>query len=185
MKVGETATVDEVVALIVKQFSSNMIPNTKAYIMRMAEEDGTPDDDFPPTGPILRFGKNFVLCKNPDFHPTESDGAKNKGSTSSSGGSLNPPENKGWRSDSFGSGSSGGGGGGGKQILKVLLPNMQYTSFPWQSNMKMKDVLARVCQKRVLDTSSHHFQLLDTPMTINPEMTLGELGVTEVKLCPN
>lgn len=47
-------------------------PESKAYILRFSEDDGTPDEDMPDIGKTQQIGQfngsvMFVLCKNPKF----------------------------------------------------------------------------------------------------------------------
>ncbi|PRP77874.1 hypothetical protein PROFUN_08548 [Planoprotostelium fungivorum] len=110
--------------------------NHRAYLLRIAEKDGTPDDDIPPltrnknVGQFLKISQHYALCKDQSFFKEV------------------------WPIDEDPSGT----------ILKIVAPGeTSYSSFITKDDTLLKDVKDQACAKRGLRGDDFHLVLSSQP----------------------
>lgn len=178
----KTALVEEVIRLSIRAYAAEQrqpsLPAGGQYQLRLAENDGTPDLDLQELNPrlqIMKFGKTFMLMvPGGDAAPRRKEtGGSSSGSSGNSadGTSVTPPPQ--------------GGAGVAPGFLLIYLPNAEKTTFRLQPDLRVGNLLSRICTKRNLHHTDYHFKMVNSNVPIKPELTLQELGVTEIKLCPN
>lgn len=156
IRVGVKTSVDQVIqeavkgmldleskeADINKALESNHMPHDpKAYILRVAEDDGTPDDDVPNLVRNQEVGQFkgcvvFALCRDPKFK--EEQEQEQPKVTPTSIAAL--------------------------RLFKVFFPQFRnsYVSLIYKENMTLKEVREFVCNKRQLPPDQFSFQHCDT-----------------------
>jgi len=173
----KTATVEEVIRIALKTYAAEQrqppLPTTGLQL-RLAEDDGTPDMDLQELNSrsqIGKLGRTFALVVG--SLPGSGDGVTKKRSdtsnalTSSSSG-VN-----------IASATSGAG------ILVIHLPNSEKTTVQLQPELQMRLLLNRICAKRGMHPTDYHFKLVGSNSPVKLDVTLNDLGVSEIRLCPN
>jgi len=167
--VEDSATVEKVITQAIKQHSSEyrnppLLPNnSKGWLLRLAEDDGTPDDGLPALNanqPITKFGNVFALCKNPSYKDDEIGSVR----LSKISGGADDLKNQ-------------------KPLIKINLPNREYHYVPFQGDMKVGQLLVRICIRRKIDAARHQF-CIDGDIPADPNKTIEELGAYELTIRP-
>eukprot|EP00004_Rigifila_ramosa_P008583 TRINITY_DN1983_c0_g1_i4.p1 TRINITY_DN1983_c0_g1~~TRINITY_DN1983_c0_g1_i4.p1 ORF type:complete len:457 (+),score=128.68 TRINITY_DN1983_c0_g1_i4:452-1822(+) len=185
VRVAEECSVEQVMQIVIKKYSADRLEpklkfaNSKAYLMRMVDDDGTPDEDFPAldrTRAINKFPfRSFAMCENPkaDKSALEVDTDK---------GILHTVLNTQAKSPT--SAATKPQGSKGNFFLKVLLPKDQYHILNVSPDMMIRDLLNLVAKKRKLNPDNFCFQLPTVPGAIAADRTLQSLGTEEIILSP-
>jgi len=157
-RVIEKSSVGQVIAVILRMYTFQKrepppILEPKAYLLRIADENGKADEDYPALDEkqlIYKFkDEHFVLCRNPKHTPTTP--------TSTHQGSV-------------------------PLVVKINLPDQSSTKINVSLDMKIGELTKIVAKKRHYDESVHYLRLplLETPCDTN--MTIEQLGVEELTL---
>ncbi|KJE89398.1 hypothetical protein CAOG_00876 [Capsaspora owczarzaki ATCC 30864] len=157
-----TATVEQVLGLIMWKYTKDdrqpkLAGNMDSYCLRMVEDDGTPDMDFPALDrkqPIQKFGfDQLAFCEGPRFNRNTRR--------------IMRPESK--HTTTF---------------VHVYLPNQGCSIVSVKSfDVLLKDVLANVRKKRQLPKDQHTLELVDAPgEELDLNQTLQSIGTTKFNL---
>lgn len=142
-------------------YEPKLEPSVDDYCLRMVEDDGEADMDFPALErkqPISKFGfEQLALCDEPRQAPRGSD--------------------------------SGAAGGGSREALektfvRIHLPTQGCSILNIKSNsMTLEQILALVVKKRALLKGQHTLELVDSPgMELDLSQTLQQAGVRDFNL---
>mmetsp|Transcript_3562 Transcript_3562/g.9704 ORF Transcript_3562/g.9704 Transcript_3562/m.9704 type:complete len:350 (+) Transcript_3562:82-1131(+) len=161
LRLREDATVADAMQQVVKQYSvENRSPPLRrpiedAYHFYMAEGNGTPDTTFSLNGKSLlkKFGTNFCLIENPKFSED-----KYRERTGSEPSRVVRP------------------------LLAIHLPNDLKTLVPYQPDLKISQLLIKICFKRGLDIGNHYLTTADSNTPLDHKMTVDKLGAKELYL---
>ncbi|EGG24275.1 ras interacting protein [Cavenderia fasciculata] len=164
-----------------------MIPDPKAYFLRIADDDGRVDEDYPtldPTQMIYKFkDEAFVLCVDRKYERSSSMTTSAGSSGGSSNNGLAPPTEG--HKKSHGRQTSYGGGSTDASLLappiKITLPDSSITKVAYQPDMKLKELLINTCKKRKLNFSEHIFQY-ENGQPVNMQITMEQLGTLDIVL---
>jgi len=148
-----------------RQVRINM--NPKAYVLRFAEDDGTPDDVMPALVKTQEIGQfkgctKYALCPDTSFKVVMSSTNEVK---------IQPT----------------------RPPLKVFLPKFEnsggggYVTVAYQPKMTLEEIMINVCEKRALNPHDYAFEFASQDMGImktglNKEKTFEELGVDSLML---
>ncbi|KYQ96812.1 ras interacting protein [Tieghemostelium lacteum] len=166
--------------------TSPLIPDPKAYFLRIAQDsEGRIDEDYPTLDPnqlIYKFRDEiFVLCFNPKYegHKKRASWSNNSTTKSGSGNTLQPggAYEKGHHRRVSGS----VGGGDSLLVVKITLPDGSITKVAYQPDTKLKELLMNTCKKRKLTFTDHHFTL-ENGVSCNLNMTMEQLGSVDLVL---
>ncbi|PRP82875.1 hypothetical protein PROFUN_04738 [Planoprotostelium fungivorum] len=141
VKVKPTTTIEEVIGDVLSKIGSidslrSMNLNVRGYLLRIAEKDGTPDEDIPALvrnkniGQFLKISQHYALCKDPSFFkevwPINED----------------PSE----------------------VVLKVMVPgDTSYSTFLFKDEYALKEIREQACSKRGLKADDYHVVLSSQP----------------------
>ncbi|TPX57994.1 hypothetical protein SpCBS45565_g08095 [Spizellomyces sp. 'palustris'] len=176
------ASVEEVMGYTLCEYWSEgrqpMIPehlrNVIMWNMRIVEDDGSIDDDFPAlerTRKISKFAfDQFALCEaSPDQVKLNEGNRKQPVSNVGSSSSAGTPTSALPTTTVF---------------LKVHLYSTievkQTTTMPVASNIPLADVFEQICRKRKYDPSKYVFKMADTKTDVPLDKTLEQLRVSEL-----
>ncbi|ELR21189.1 uncharacterized protein ACA1_285480 [Acanthamoeba castellanii str. Neff] len=147
VRVPEGATVERVLKEVRRKASEVGMPfnmDPQAYSLRIAEDDGTPDYDTPQLNAdveVKRFPQlRFCMVDSPLF-------VKSVASTSTSAvTSISSP-----------------------RLLRVAMGADQFQTFEKGKDLKLKDILWRVCTKSSMDYTQHALHLInsDEPLPLD------------------
>ncbi|GAM22160.1 hypothetical protein SAMD00019534_053350 [Acytostelium subglobosum LB1] len=156
--------------------STNLLyPDPKAYFLRIADDDGKIDEDYPTLDPnqqIYKFKDEvFVLCLNQKY---EAERRRSSSGVQPRPTSLAVPQDKvHLRRVSVGTLDT-------IALVKITLPDSSITKVAYQPDMKLKELLMNTCKKRKLIMAEHHFE--QNGSVIDPELTLDKLTSLEIVL---
>ncbi|KAI8919362.1 stress-activated map kinase interacting 1 [Powellomyces hirtus] len=147
----------------------------KMWNMRIVEDDGTIDDDFPAlerTRKISKFAfDQFALCEASPDQIKQHDSNARKAATSSTLSLLGPS-------------SPAANPTATTVFLKVHLYSTievkQTTTMPVASNIPLAEVFEQICRKRKYDPSKYIFKMADTQTDVPLDKTLDQLRVSEL-----
>lgn len=180
VRAAESSTVDKVIQTAMKAYAKEKLEpelkqNPLMYVLRMVDDDGTPDEDFPAldrTRSINKFQfRAFAFCENPKAAEMAATASPAGTPQQSAVAMLNTTANK---STSI----------KGNFFLKVHLPNRQYLILNVSPDMVIRDLLQLVTKKRKLNFNGYCFQLPTVPGAIGMDRTIQSLGTEEVMLSP-
>lgn len=134
-------------------FLPSLDPNY--YVLRIVEDDGLIDNDFPPVDKLRkmnRFGfRTFALCRDEGYQRALATGKE--------------------KSEA-------------QFLVKVhvysTLEVKQTTVLCCTPRMLLEDVLAQICKKRNVNTAEYTFKAPDTRSDIRMDQTLEKLGLHEI-----
>ena len=207
VEVPKVATVGELIWLTVQQYDEAkreppLVQLTRAYLLKMAEEDGTQEEMLLKyTDKFFNFGQYFCLISNPAYE------------TGGSSGSLRGAV---LSRDSQGSGGERPGSGGGKRdgttrkgmgtfrgkgsmrpslsshgeelesgLLKVKMPDGSHTTVRLQDTDSATEVLEKCCSKRKFDPDQFHLEFVDDQEDVPDSLTVLELKERSIELVAN
>eukprot|EP00033_Pygsuia_biforma_P002726 GCRY01003010.1.p1 GENE.GCRY01003010.1~~GCRY01003010.1.p1 ORF type:complete len:501 (+),score=135.81 GCRY01003010.1:239-1741(+) len=170
VKVRDNATVEQTIGCTLAQcFQDQMLTleqlRPRAYVMRLADVDGTADEDFPPLGrsqPVAKFQtEEFALCDNPqaakDLAVEDS-----RAQSEAAAASKEPAQIR----------------------VKIHLPLRETTTLVCSSGLTVRELCALVAQKRFLSQEQFFLGMVDSPVPLDPDRTLRDLGATVFTLFP-
>ncbi|KAJ3009370.1 hypothetical protein HKX48_008008 [Thoreauomyces humboldtii] len=151
------------------------LQDVKRWNMRIVEDDGTIDDDFPAlerTRKISKFAfDSFALCEAPPDRVKQLDSSNRLTATSST--SLLSPTSP-----------TSSNSAATTVFLKVHLYSTievkQTTTMPVASNIPLAEVFEQICRKRKYDPSKYVFKMADTQTDVPLDKTLEQLRVSEL-----
>ncbi|KAJ3137047.1 hypothetical protein HDU90_002218 [Geranomyces variabilis] len=149
--------------------------DVKMWNMRIVEDDGTIDDDFPAlerTRKISKFAfDQFALVAASPDQIKRHDSNLRKAATSSTADLVSPT-------------SSNAAPAATTVFLKVHLYSTievkQTTTMPVASNIPLAEVFEQICRKRKYDPSKYVFKMADTQTDVPLDKTLDQLRVSEL-----
>jgi hypothetical protein len=202
VEVPQKATGGELIWLTIQQYEEAkrepaLVQLTRAYLLKMAEEDGTPEDMILKyTDKFFNFGLFFYLIPNPAYDAGTGSSRANlaRGSeTSSRPGSNNDKMSSGTMRKGMGTFRGGKGRPAiashneeiESELLKVKMPDGSHTTVRLQDSDDATQVLEKCCSKRKFDPDQFHLEFIEDQEEVPSSMTVLQLKTRAIELVAN
>lgn len=206
VEVPKVATVGEVIWSSIQLYDEEkrqppLVQLTRAYLLKMAEEDGTPEDMvLKYTDKFFNFGQYFVLVPNPSYEGAGSSGTIRGAALSrdSSQKMDSPNASKDSKAARKGMGTFRGGRKPGVptsvgsadesdlgKFLKVKMPDGTHTTVQLQETALVSELLEKCCSKRKFDPDQFHLEFIEDQEEVPETLTVLQLKDRQVELVAN
>eukprot|EP00002_Diphylleia_rotans_P025123 TRINITY_DN4974_c0_g1_i1.p1 TRINITY_DN4974_c0_g1~~TRINITY_DN4974_c0_g1_i1.p1 ORF type:complete len:501 (+),score=105.77 TRINITY_DN4974_c0_g1_i1:70-1572(+) len=178
IRVAETSTVSQVIIISMKHYAAHRLQpalqqDPMAYVLRMVDDDGTPDDDFPALDRARQINKfqfkAYALCEAPKSARMSVNMSESIDRVTYLNNLMTPAATA----------------GKGNLFLRVQLPQGDYNIVNVSPDMLIGDLLNLITKKRNLDPAKYCFQHPTIPGAIPADRTIQSLNTENILLCPS
>lgn len=204
VEVPKVATVGELIWSSIQQYEEEnrqpaLIRQTRAYLLKMAEEDGSQEDMvLKYTDKFSNFGQFFALVANPAYEASLTSGsaAANKGTVRIS----NPPGGpdgqatvrggglaSGFRKGTLNKRAKGAAGEGEAEdeLMKVKMPDGSHTTVKLSDSAPASELLEKCCSKRKFEADRYHLEFIDDGENVPDSATVAQIRDRAIELVAN
>jgi len=195
--VPKVATVGEVIWSSIQQYEEDqrappLVRQTRAYILKMAEEDGSVEDmTLKYTDKFYNFGLFFALAPNPEYGDGNSGTASVREPALSRGSTpMDSSSSKRGNTLRKGRGTIRGQKrvletGLQGQLLKIKMPDGSHTTVRLEDTATADQVLEKCCQKRKFVADRYHLEFCEDGENVPETTTVEQLKARPIELVAN